>query len=264
MQCELVRGKLQGMSDGPGGELHTDETCGFEDALLVRLQAIDLDVDELANGVGPAVRDVRNSRGQLPASLARANHRAALEILHDRDREERVSARHFLDARRELFWKSSTGKAALEIVRYDGIRPELEVQGRGLFPPSQLRDHPGHAVALRDLRGTARRDHEDGRRFTSCSEHQQEIRRRCIGPLNVLEHEHQRSFGGDNVDGVGELAEHARLARTLDSQRERGKLLVGDEPGHLRDPCRGVPREEVDEMPVASTAAECPECREDR
>lgn len=155
-------------------------------------------------------------------------------------------------------------EALRDVLGRGGDRPGLEVQHGGQLAGPELRDDLRQAVPLRELRGTAGGNNENARGLAPSSERGQQIRRRGVGPVHVFEHEHQRLFGGDEVERFGELAKHAGLVRPVGAERQRLEVLVVDETRHLREPRRRVPREQLDPMPAVRSAAQRTECLEDR
>src|SRR6266849_3120485 len=107
--------ELQRMSDGTYGNLQAGETGGVDDTLLRRVQAIDLNIDELTNGIRPTVRDFCDARKELPSAFDEANHSTTLQIVDDRDGKERVPSCHRMDRTGELVREAMIGEATREV-----------------------------------------------------------------------------------------------------------------------------------------------------
>ena len=99
--------------------------------------------------------------------------------------------------------------------------------------PPQLGGEPDHPGVARRLVG-AQREHEQDPAAQLVREESEQLARGTVGPVEVLDHEHQRLLGGDRVE---ELA--ARLEQAADAGRSRLRCLVvrgesGDQTGQLR------------------------------
>ncbi len=105
------------MSDGTYGKLQAGETSGLDNTLLRRVQAIDLDIDELTNGIRPTVRDLCDARSELPPAFDEANHSTTLQIVDDRNGKERVPSGHRMDRTGELLREAMIGEATREVLR---------------------------------------------------------------------------------------------------------------------------------------------------
>src|SRR5262249_32799409 len=109
-----------------------------------------------------------------------------------------------------------------------------------------------------------RADHEDPSGLASPGKRVEEIDRRGIAPVQILDHEQERHGGGDRVDRVDELAEHPLGRCAGDPATQRIELAVWDERRHLSEPQRSVAGEDGYEIPSAFAATEPREGLEDR
>lgn len=124
---DFIRRQLEGVRDDACGELRADDTGRLEDALFAGLQAIELDVDELEHRVGATARDLGDAGAELPSAVDVPDHPATLEVVDDRDGEERIPARHVMSGFGKLLREGSIRKSTREILRQGGLRQSLEV-----------------------------------------------------------------------------------------------------------------------------------------
>jgi hypothetical protein len=59
--------------------------------------------------------------------------------------------------------------------------------------------------------------------------------------VQVFEHQHQRRLGGQHLEDLGELAQHAGRGRPQDLALETFQLRLRQEPWQLHQPHRRIP-----------------------
>ena len=98
-------------------------------------------------------------------------------------------------------------------------------------------------------------EQEEARALGAQSERRNQVDRRRIAPLEVVEPENQRALRGERLDGVAHLAQHALAIRAGDAREKPFALRLREERRHLREPRRGVATEHVEHPIPAGTAA---------
>lgn len=93
-------------------------------------------------------------------------------------------------------------------------------------------------LAHHGLGGAVGPDHQQPCRFAALREHREQIDGGRVGPVQVLEYEHQGDVGRQRFDEGGELAQHALGSHGLQRLPQRLLIAVADQPGDLRQPRR--------------------------
>jgi hypothetical protein len=152
--------------------------------------------------------------------------------------EQRIPIGAGMDRRGEPRRDLRAWKTRLEIARDVGLREIVHGELVTLPAQAQPADHVGQAVLLHgDVRRPVGPDHHQPRRLTTLAEQRQQIERRRIAPVQVLEHEHECHRPGQLLRQHGKLAQHA-----FGSGRVQGTaqliITVAEQPRQLRQPGR--------------------------
>ncbi len=116
------------------------------------------------------------------------------------------------------------------------------------------------------LRRPVAAHHQQAGRLGPAGQEGDEIERRVVAPVEVLEDEHAGSVGRPRLEPGRQLPQHPRLRdrRRLVRLRRCG-VARRPEPGNLCAPCRRVAREQVAELGrLGLGAAEAADCLQDR
>ena len=90
-------------------------------------------------------------------------------------------------------------------------RAQAEPRGRRL--PHQERDERGERMPPVDLLGTIGGDEEERHLVDPARDEAQQVEGGTVRPMEVFEHEHERSLRGQGNEEVAHLGEEVRLAR---------------------------------------------------
>ena len=97
--------------------------------------------------------------------------------------------------------------------------------------------------------------------IAAAQERREQVERRVVGPVQVLEHEHERRRGAERVERLEHLAQHPRARRALRGVADRlgpGPGLV-EQPRQLDQPGRRALRERADDRVALRTARQLAE-----
>ena len=82
-------------------------------------------------------------------------------------------------------------------------------------------------------------EHEQPRRVAPAQHRGEQVERRVVGPVQVLEHERERRRGADRVERLEHLAQHPRARRALRAVAHRlGVGALVEQPRQLDEPGR--------------------------
>ena len=218
-------------------ELLTDCACRRQQLAVRSVELLQQLFDQLAHRVGHVAREGIDDE-------IFALHEASFEPgIEERRHEEGIATRTFAEERRDLGDGVGT-ESRLDILR-DGISAERADRDLGTeATPAEFACQTVNRMVLCDrIAPPVRANHEQARRLASSGERVDQVDRRGIGPLQVFEDEHERVFAADRLERLEHLSEHP-LGRCPDQAAVDGlELVVGEEPRHLRDPGRRLPRQ---------------------
>jgi hypothetical protein len=262
-RLNVIDRELERVSDGATGELGARSAGGFEDALIAGREPVDLNIDELPDVIGLVRPDVRLGCDELPGAVDSPDHLTALEVVEECDHEQRVAACGFVngarEARKAVLWPPNAH------VRPNGFgREKPQSQCRGVPMRAELSDDFAESVRSRELRKTTRPDDEEACRLLATPQHREELGRGIVGPLEIVEGEYQGHLGAQDLEGVGELPEHARSRRPLNTKLEPCELVICRDARHLCEPRRSMASENLDDAGTAWAAADRTEGPKDR
>jgi hypothetical protein len=170
--------------------------------------------------------------------------RAALHRVEDLLDEERVALGALMDLVHEPRGRR-LAQDGLELTRDLRAAEALELDA--LHRPDALPsgDERAQRMAAVQLVGAEADDHEHAVRVERAHEQGHEVERRAIGPVEVLDHEHERALGGEPLDHADDQLE--QTGRAAVAQRRRAGRAVGVEVGqHLRQLGAGRPDEGIE------------------
>ena len=191
------------------------------------------------------------SVGGTPASSASGGHvsstaprtlgeRAVGEpVVEQVAHEQRVAARALRECLREAVrQRRRTGTGTARWSR----------DGRGRQPPdAQLLAEPAHGEVVRELDdrrlalGAVRAEQQQPGRLAPAQQRGDQVERGVVGPVQVLEHKHDRRRAADRVERLEHLAQHARAGRSLGALAHRlGGRAFAEQPRQLDEPGRGA------------------------
>src|SRR5580698_4438721 len=99
----------------------------------------------------------------------------------------------------------------------------------------QLAHDPREGVAARGLLGPIRADDQDLRGFTPAAQESNELRRRRIRPLQIVEHEDDGCVDTQRREGIGQLANSSRLRRASRSPLQIVETIGADDSWYLHE-----------------------------
>jgi hypothetical protein len=232
----VLRRDLERRRDEPGRKLLADHARGLEHALLLRAEPIELDVDHLLHRVRPVRGDVVDRRHEPPPPAVLADHPARHEVVEDRHDEQRRPAGDAVHRRDEAGREGVPREPHLDEARDGARRDPVERHGRGVRARHEAAHHA--VERMRDglrLRASRRRDHEEPRALAPLAEEREQIDRRDVRPLKVLQHDHDRVRARERLDRLDHLAHRASVGAGARALRHLVELTVGHEVGQLRE-----------------------------
>ncbi|MEW6268572.1 MAG: hypothetical protein AB1689_04655, partial [Thermodesulfobacteriota bacterium] len=216
---------LERVGDHRRGEVAADEARRLEHELPVRVEPLHLLLDEPADRRGHDARDVAERTREPPAIAVVDDGRRREQLVDEAHQEERVAVAAAVDDGRELRRERVPREARVE-VRRDVARgevPERDLLARRAG--AQLAHHaPQRVLARRGVDRTVAAEHQQPRRVGAAREHRDEIERRVVAPVQVLEHQHEDLLRAHHEQHVGHLAQHA-LGRAAE-QLARGNVAL--------------------------------------
>ena len=147
------------------------------------------------------------------ARLVRGDQACADQVVDGVDHEQRVALRPVVDECRQLARKPMRGEPRRQIFRNRLLAQVLEGQLFALLLGSQLLLDGLQRMPARDelCRPVRTNDHQPG--FAPLPRQvRDQVQRRVVAPVQVLQHEHQRRFGRERLERVAHLSQHP-LAR---------------------------------------------------
>ena len=260
----VLRGEPGRGSGERRGELDTGDGRGLDHARLGGIEQLDLALDHAAQLLGHLARDVLG-QGREPPRAVRLDQQVALEqVLDDAGDEQRAAAGPLVQDRREAA-RRRAAETQLDVA-LDLVLAEVGERHLGAQPP---RVQAVLQVADRVL-GDHRVDrpvaaqHEEARGLAALREKADQVERRGIAPVEVLEHEDQRLLRAERLGELGDLAQHALARGALELALQRCAAVLADEPGHLHEPARRHAAQRLDEGRPAGAARERAERLEHR
>ena len=185
---------------------------------------------------GTPVATSSSESSSTDAVLALAQALAVHQIAEHRDEKERVAVGALEQQPREIL---------RQLVRARGghrgtpaRRPRsssAERQLRAEVVELQVLLHRAQRVLVEHhVAGAVGADDQHARRLAATRQRRDEIDRRAVAPVGILEHQHERRLGAERFDGFGHLAQHALARGAAHLFVERGTLVGLHERRHLR------------------------------
>jgi hypothetical protein len=122
------------------GEFVPEHARRFEQALRLRLQAINLLFDERAQALGDGACDLSNRASQSPAVVFQLQHPKGDKLVHHPRHEERIAVRTLVHSTRQLGRKRMPAEALRQIRGDIRLAQEREGDVLALAPDPQLLD----------------------------------------------------------------------------------------------------------------------------
>ena len=105
------------------------------------------------------------------------------------------------------------------------------------------------------VHGAIGAEQEEARRIGTTRDIRQPRQRRHIAPVEVFQHQHERALGGEDIQGFGQLAQHAGLGGLTRGPLEALPCGRRHQPQHLDEPARSVlPQHRHKPLPFGSPA----------
>ena len=247
---------LQRVRDNTGRERHPGDAGDLDDALFDGAEAVDSHIDEAQYAFGTASRNVLYAGRELPVSALLADEPLAFRVVQERREEQGIAARRSFERTCELPREMVIGTALRQIrIHRIGTEP-LEGDRRRPSMCDQLAREPREGVAARGLLGPIHADDQELRRFAPAAEKSNELGRRRIRPLQVVEHHDNGRIDTQRLEGVGQLAHGACPRRARRAPPQIVETFRGDDSRHLYEPGGGVPDEHVDHAVCVRPATE--------
>src|SRR5262249_20393933 len=118
-----------------------------------------------------------------------------------------------------------------------------------LTHPELLKEGPQGMPREDDVDRTIAPDDEETRGLRATPQHPEEIERRVVAPVEVLEDKDERTLCGESLERLGHLPQHPFLRDAEQIAPERIAIVSVDEPRQLDDPGRRIALEDA-ERPV--------------
>ena len=127
-----------------------------------------------------------------------------------------------------------------------------------------LLGHPQRMPGRRHVgRPIGREDHQAGWLWAA-REHREQVDRRRVAPVQILEDEHERRLCGHHVERFYELAQHSLPRRAVGTALHGLEFCVGDERRELHEPRRRMLLENAHDLVPAWLATQAAERLEHR
>ena len=245
------------------GEVRAGDAGGLHELLIARLEAIELGLDQLPDGVGNPDLDGVEGRRQLPAVLVRRDQPLGDQVVDRVHHEERVAAGALVDERAERRRKTVGGKTLGEVLRHEPLGEVFERQLLALLPGDELLLDRLERVAAHDqFRGPIGPDQHQVSGAAAAGDVGDQVERREVAPVQVFQHEHQRRPRGQRIQGLAHLAEHALARRAAGVAGEALAIGRRHQRRQLHQPHRRVQPQDLDRRGVVP--AQLPDRVEDR
>src|SRR5262249_45197839 len=154
------------------------------------------------------------------------------------------------DGTRELGWEGRIVEAPGQV---SGDVPLVEELERDLLAqavdPQLLHERAQGMPCDDDVHRPVAYEDENASRLLPAGEHPEQVERRVVAPVEVLEHEHDWRAGAQGLDGLRHLAQHALLGDAEQVPTKEGRIARPFEPGELNEPGRGMSLEDVEHAP---------------
>ena len=166
---------------------------------------------------------------------------------------------------RQLGREIACGKRDRHVVRDVGLLQPLERQLTSQAVHHQiLLERLERTVGHDDVRRTVCADHEQSGRFSPPGDRGDDVERRVIGPVEILEDEHDGGCGGHDFERLAEFTHHTFARGAENLPLERGLLVASDEGRELNHPRRRVRLQRVHDLRAAWSTRELPDRFEHR
>ena len=253
LAARLDRSRVLFQRGGHGDDrkLVAGDTGGFERALLPLVETIELSFDQLSNRLGHADFHAIDRHRQSPAAVLRLDEALGDQVLDRVHHEERIALRPLVDDRDEILWKRVHGKSRRDVLSHRVPRQILERQLLTFPSGKELLLHRLERMPAGDQLGRpVGADHHQMRGPPTAGDVRDQVQRREVAPVQVLQHEHERRVRRQRVERLAHLPEHplARRAERLAAE----ELAIGrrDDRWHLHQPHRRVRAQHVNDLRI--------------
>src|SRR5437867_5740724 len=251
---------LEGRGHRRRRELHAGNASRGQDLPLILSELAHALLDHLAKVFRNADLDLLQHRVQPPPSVAYDDEPARDKVLDEAHHEQRIALGSPVDDARELGWKRVAREALPQVVGDLRLAQWLQRELLGAPPRVQLESDVLEGVlAPNYIDRTVGADQEQPRGLLPPSEQRDQIDRRCVTPVQVLEHEHQRRLRGQRFDRLRHLAQHPLARGPQELSLQSVPVRAVEEPRHLREPGGRVLAQEGDQPVAPALAAEAAE-----
>jgi hypothetical protein len=177
--------------------------------------------------------------------------------------EERIALGPLMDERNQLRGKLVGGEPDREVLPHSGLCEVFERQFLALLPRDEFLLHRLERVpAGNQLRRPVGPDQHQVSRPTASGDIGDQVQRRVVAPVKVLQHEHERRVGRQGIQRITHFAQHplARGARRVAA--EQFAVCGRHQRGQLHQPHRRVHAQHVDDARILP--AQLPDRVQDR
>ena len=226
-----------------------DARC-LEKLQLARIELGELDIDHFMQ----ALRDVPqvvlvDGPGQLPPAAPLRDGAALHEMVDHGHEKERIALAPGVNPFGQRRREAGRGEAPQEIrPNLAAIeRIEAEACASGVRP--QGAGQRDDRVVIGDgLRRPVRAHDHEPRRVAPPRNRPEQVDRGGVGPVKILEHQHERSLGRHDLQCAPHLAQHAGARRVGDRYLETPYLLAAEQPRHLYQPGGSIAAQDVERV----------------
>ena len=214
---DVGRVEREHVADDHGVELVALHARHREQAAIQLFEPVDLAADRSLDRLGQLARDVRGRVRQVPAPAVPDEIAAIAQVPHQVHHEERVPLGLLVNQRdergRERVARELEPEIALDVGPIQVVERALDERvGRLQLP----RDRQERVARDGHVRGPVGDEHQQPHAVEAAGQVVQHVDRRRVGPVQILEEEHERADARHVLEVGGELALHPLLRRALD------------------------------------------------
>ncbi len=248
--------------DRRGGELGADDARGVEHGLVLGRQALDLLLDHHAEALGDA--DALEPRLRGGPRFHVDHQPLRRQLVHHAGHEERVAVGAAVEPDRQPVGERRAREARRE---ERGRRLGRQQAERQLAAPAtnpQLARERADRMLVHDgVGGPVRAEHHETSGVGPPGDVRQQVDGGMVAPVQVLEHDDQRTVRRQRLERVGHDAEHAIRGRYADPPLELLAFARREHARQLQQPFGGELAQAGHERSAVGAAAETAEALED-
>jgi hypothetical protein len=246
-------------------ELVAGDARGHDNASFIVAETVELPLDHVRDRSGNLAGETTDIGTERDRTVAHPDRPGAFELVHQRHHEERIPLAAPVDERGEAVRERVPGESGPEVLRRCCLGQGGQRELHGVAVQRELgSDRLERVPARQDVLGAIRADHQEPCGLPPACEHCDEIQRRTVAPMQVLDDQDQRSRRGHGFQRFGHFAQHALGCGTDELPRELLALGIAEQRGQLREPSRREPAQHANHLFAALVATQAANRVEDR